>query len=44
MRFRGTLIVLVLAAALGAWVYFHEVRGGQQRAERRAREQRGSSN
>lgn len=36
MRFRGTLIVMLLAAALGAWVYFHEVRGGAKRAHRKA--------
>jgi hypothetical protein len=37
MKFRGTLVVLVLALVLGGFVYFHEVRGGRQKAARRAK-------
>ena len=36
MRFRTTLIVALVAAAFGAYVYLHEVRGGEDRARRRA--------
>jgi hypothetical protein len=36
MRFRGTLVVALLALGLGVYVYLHEVRGGRERAERRA--------
>jgi hypothetical protein len=36
LKFRNTWIVLLLAALLGGWVYWHEVRGERQRADRRA--------
>lgn len=36
MRFRATLVVALLAIGLGLYVYLHEVRGGRERAERRA--------
>lgn len=35
MKFRGTVFVLVIAAALGGYVYWHEIRGGNQRQQRR---------
>lgn len=31
MRFRGTLILLLICAALGAYVYFYEIKGGERR-------------
>ena len=31
MRFRGTLILLLICAALGAFVYFYEIKGGEKR-------------
>jgi hypothetical protein len=35
MRFKGTLVLVVAAAAVGAWLYFYEVRGreGRERAK-----------
>jgi hypothetical protein len=33
MRFRGTLLLLVMCVALGAFVYFYEIKGGEQRAK-----------
>jgi len=33
MRFRGTLILVALCAALGAFVYFYEIRGGEKRSK-----------
>ncbi|MBN2337445.1 MAG: DUF4340 domain-containing protein [Acidobacteria bacterium] len=35
MRFKGTLVLVVVAAAVGAWLYFYEVRGkeGRERAK-----------
>jgi hypothetical protein len=35
MKFRSTLIVLILAVGLGGYVYFHEVKGGRTNAARR---------
>jgi hypothetical protein len=31
MRFKGTLILLIIVLALGAYVYFYEIKGGEQR-------------
>ena len=31
MRFKGTLILLVICLALGAFVYFYEIKGGEER-------------
>jgi len=31
MRFKGTLILLVVVLALGAFIYFYEIKGGEQR-------------
>jgi hypothetical protein len=31
MRFKGTLILLIIVLALGAYVYFYEIKGGAQR-------------
>jgi hypothetical protein len=31
MRFKGTLVLLVLCAGLGAFLYFYEIKGGAQR-------------
>lgn len=35
MKFRGTVVVLAVAAVLGGFVYWHEVRGGKERAKER---------
>jgi len=40
MRFRGTFILLLLCAALGAFVYFYEIRGGEQRSKAKEEENR----
>jgi len=37
---RNTLILLLLAAALGAWVYFYEIRGGEKRATEKAKDEK----
>jgi hypothetical protein len=31
MRFKGTLVLLILCLALGAFLYFYEIKGGEQR-------------
>ena len=31
MRFKGTLILLILCLGLGAYLYFYEIKGGEQR-------------
>ena len=31
MRFKGTLILLIVCLALGAFVYFYEIKGGEER-------------
>ena len=31
MRFKGTLVLLLVCLALGAYVYFYEIKGGEQR-------------
>lgn len=36
MKFRTTLVAFGLALVLGGWVYWHEVRGGRERAQERA--------
>ena len=36
MRFQGTLILFVLCAGMAAFIYFYEIRGGEER--RRAEE------
>src|SRR5262245_52952411 len=36
LKFRTTWIVLLLAALLGGYVYWHEVRGGRARDARKA--------
>ena len=33
MRFKGTLILLVLCLGLGAFLYFYEIKGGEQRSK-----------
>jgi len=33
MRFRGTLVLFALCLALGVFVYFYEIRGGEERAK-----------
>jgi hypothetical protein len=35
MKFRTTLVVLIVAVVLGGYVYFHEVQGGKVSAKRR---------
>jgi hypothetical protein len=35
LRFRTTWIVALVVLVLGAWVYWHEVRGGREKAARR---------
>jgi hypothetical protein len=36
MRFRGTIVTLIIAALLGGYVYWHEVVGGEKRSRARA--------
>ncbi len=31
MRFKGTLVLLLLCVGLGAFLYFYEIKGGEQR-------------
>jgi len=38
MKFRGTLVTLAIAALLGGYVYWHEVRGGRERTRARAQQ------
>ncbi|NWG14255.1 MAG: DUF4340 domain-containing protein [Acidobacteria bacterium] len=40
MRFRVTWILLVICAALGAYVYFYEIRGGEKREKQKQEENR----
>jgi len=40
MRFRGTFILLILCAALGTYIYFYEVKGGEQREKAKQAENR----
>ena len=35
MRFRGTLVLLLICAALGAFVYFYEIKGGEEREKKK---------
>jgi hypothetical protein len=35
MRFKGTLLLLVLCVGLGAFLYFYEIKGGGQRDQAR---------
>ena len=35
MRFRGTLVLVLICAALGAYVYFYEIKGGEQREKKK---------
>jgi hypothetical protein len=36
MKFRNTLLLLLLTAAVGAYVYFYEVKGGEEREKEKA--------
>ena len=38
MRFRGTFVLLILCAALGAYVYFYEIKGGEKREKAKQEE------
>ncbi len=40
MRFKGTLVLLVLGLALGSFIYFYEIKGGEQRAKAKQTEGR----
>ena len=40
MRFRGTLVLLVVGLALGAYVYFYEYKGAPKREEAKQQENR----
>ncbi len=40
MRFKGTLVLVVVAAAIGAWLYFYEVRGKEGREKAKEAEGR----
>jgi len=40
MRFRGTLALLVICAALGSYVYFYEIKGGEKRERAKQEENR----
>ncbi|MBN1570524.1 MAG: DUF4340 domain-containing protein [Acidobacteria bacterium] len=31
MRFKGTLVLLIVVAALGSYIYFYEIKGGEKR-------------
>jgi hypothetical protein len=35
MRFRGTLVLVLICAALGSYVYFYEIKGGEQREKKK---------
>jgi Domain of unknown function (DUF4340) len=38
MRFKGTLLLLLICAGLGAFVYYYEIRGGEQREKAKQEE------
>jgi hypothetical protein len=38
MRFKGTWILLIICLALGGYLYFYEIKGGEQREKARASE------
>jgi hypothetical protein len=38
MRFRGTLILIVICAAFGAYLYFYEIQGGEKREKAKKEE------
>jgi hypothetical protein len=38
MRFRGTLILIVICAALGGYLYFYEIKGGEKREKAKQEE------
>lgn len=40
MRFKGTLILLVLCLALGGYLYFYEIKGGEKREKAKEAENR----
>ncbi len=40
MRFKGTLVLLIVCAALGGYVYFYEIKGGEKRAKAKEEENR----
>jgi hypothetical protein len=40
MRFRGTLVLVVICAALGAYLYFYEIKGGEQREKAKEEQNR----
>jgi len=40
MRFRGTLILLVICAAFGSYLYFYEIKGGEKREKAKQEEMR----
>ena len=40
MRFKGTLVLVLVAAAIGAWLYFYEVRGKEGREKAKEAEGR----
>ena len=40
MRFKGTALLLLLCAGLGAYVYFYEIKGGEQREKAKQEEKR----
>lgn len=40
MRFRGTLVLLIICAALGGYLYFYEIKGGEKREKAKQEENR----
>jgi hypothetical protein len=40
MRFRGTLVLLVICIGLGAFLYFYEIKGGEQREKAKQEQNR----
>jgi hypothetical protein len=40
MRFKGTLALLLICAALGGYVYYYEIKGGEERAKAKLDEKR----
>jgi len=40
MRFRGTLVLLIICAALGGYLYFYEYKGGEKRDKAKQEENR----
>ena len=40
MRFKGTLVLLIVVLALGAFIYFYEIKGGEQREKAKELESR----